>query len=49
MAESKNREGGEGSGAFFFSFFLVGEDVCSLNSSSVRMSEKWIPSGYMTT
>lgn len=32
-------------GAFFFWW----GDVCSLNSRSMRMSGKWIPSGYMTT
>ena len=29
-------------------FFFGGGDVCSLNSRSMRMSGKWVPSGYMT-
>lgn len=43
----EHRKGGEGSGGHFFCLF-GGGDVCSLNSRSIRMSGKWIPSGYMT-
>lgn len=36
-------------GIFLFYFIFGWGDLCSLNSRSMRMSEKWIPSGYMTT